>query len=152
MLHYYNYIISYYTNVITLCFISFHLVHLYSAFRILLDFQMLLYNFSFSCSGHFFHTVSFHFSWGEPPPPRSTPWGAYRSAILYEAVPLSFGLSMQHSFTHSLMADRSMVVGHVLMVHICSFMCTSHIGMTAHALAFIWFGEHSGKLLYAHMT
>ena len=28
---------------------------------------------------------------GEPPPPTSTPWGAYRPTISCEAVPLSFG-------------------------------------------------------------
>ena len=53
---------------------------------------------------------------------------------------------------HSLMADRSMVVGHVPMDHTCSFMCTSHIEMTAHIPAFLWVGEHYGNLLYAHMT
>ena len=139
-------------NIILCMFFNLHLVHLYITFRILLDFQMLLYNFSFSCSGHFFHTVSFHLSWGEPPPPRSTPWEAYRSAISsWGNTSFSFGLSMQHSFSHSLMADRSMVIGHVLIIHTYSFMCTSHIVMTAHILAFLWVGGHSGNLLYAHM-
>ena len=40
---------------------------------------------------------------GEPPPPRSTPWGAYRPAISCEVVPLLFGPCWQHScsLTHS---------------------------------------------------
>ena len=38
-----------------------------------------------------------------------------------------------HTHTpHSLMVDRSTVVGHVPMVHMCSFMCTNHIDMIAH--------------------
>ena len=44
---------------------------------------------------------------------------------------------MWHSLTHSFMADRRMVVGHVPMDHTCSFMCTSHIDMTAHNPAFL---------------
>ena len=108
-------------------------------FTILLDFQMSLYNFSFSCSGHFFHMCDSFFL-GEPSPPRSTPWGAYRSAISYKAVPLSFDLSMQHSFTHSLTADRSMVVGHVLTVHTCSFVCTSHRNDSTHPSLFMSLG------------
>ena len=46
------------------------------------------------------HTVSFLIE-GEPSPPRSTPWGAYRLAISHEAVPLYLlACSMQHSLTH----------------------------------------------------
>ena len=57
----------------------------------------------YSCTGHFLHTVSFHSLEGESPPPRSTPWGAYRSTISYKAVPL-YCLAFQcsiHSHTHS---------------------------------------------------
>ena len=72
----------------------------------------------YSCTGHILHTVSFHFLEEEPLPPRSTPRGVYRPVISYEAVPLlSFGLLVQHSLTHSLIADRSMVAGHVQMDH-----------------------------------
>ena len=39
--------------------------------------------------------------------------------------------------THSLTVDRSTVVGHILMDHTCSFMCTSHIDMTVHNPAFL---------------
>ena len=48
--------------------------------------------------------------------------------------PLYNCLQCCHSHTHSHMitVDRSMVVGHVLMVHTCSFMCTNHIDMIAH--------------------
>ena len=50
-----------------------------------------------------------------------------------------------HSHTHSHMvtADRSIVVGHVPMVHTCSFMCTNHIDMIAHTPGFLPVGEHS---------
>ena len=79
-------------------------------------------------------TVSFLVE-GEPPPPRSTPWGAYRSAVSCEAVPLRLAFLWQHSY--SLTVDRSMVVGHVPTDHMCSFMCTNHIEMTVHNLAFL---------------
>ena len=73
---------------------------------------------------------------GEPPPPRSTPWGAYRPAVSCEAVPL-FSALVGSTLTHSLTVDRSMVVGHIPMDHTCSFMCTSHIDMTVHNPAFL---------------
>ena len=40
-----------------------------------------------------------------------------------------------HTHIH-IMVDRSTVVGHVPMVHMCSFMCTNHIHMIAHTPAF----------------
>ena len=81
------------------------------------------------------HTVSFHVE-GEPTPPRSTPWGAYRSAISCEAVPLH--LAFHSSTPHSLTLDRSTVVGHIPTDHTCSFECTNHIDMTVHNPAFLW--------------
>ena len=50
-----------------------------------------------------------------------------------------------HSHTHSHMvtADRSIVVGHVPTVHMCSFMCTNNIDMIAHTPAILRVGEHS---------
>ena len=42
-----------------------------------------------------------------------------------------------------LKSGRSMVVGHVLRVRTCSFMCTNPIEMIAHTTAFLWVGEHS---------
>ena len=76
----------------------------------------------YSCTGHFLHTVSFHSPEGEPPPPRSTPWGAIQVChLMLGSTSLSFSLSVQHSLTHSLMADRTMVVGYVLTDHTCSF-------------------------------
>ena len=53
---------------------------------------------------------------------------------------LSFGPSVQDMHIHSLLVDRSMVVGHVLMDHMFSFMCTNHIDMTAHSPAFLQVG------------
>ena len=86
------------------------------------------------------HTVSFLIE-GEPPPPRSTPWGAYRPAISHGAVPFCHSAySMWYSLTHSPMVDRRTVVGHVLMDHMCSFMCTSHIDITIHNPTFLWVG------------
>ena len=38
---------------------------------------------------------------------------------------------------HSLTVDRSTVVGHIPMDHMCSIMCTRHIDMTVHNLAFL---------------
>ena len=83
----------------------------------------------FSAQATFFCTVSFLLE-GEPPPPRSTPWGAYRPAISSEAVPLF----IVQPFSAVV---RSMVVGHVPMDYICSFMCTNHIDMTVHNPAFL---------------
>ena len=74
----------------------------------------------------------------EPPPPRSTPWGAYRC---HGSCVQIFASARQPGETHNVSAfalvhllqlGRSMVVGHVLMVHTCSFMCTNHIDMIAH--------------------
>ena len=129
------------------------LVHLYSTFRILLDFQILLYNFSFSCSGHFFsYCIIPLFFRGAILSQINFLESIQVSHLIWGKTSFSFSLSMQHLFRHSLMVDRSMVVGHVLMVHTCSFMCTSYIGMTAHTPAFLQVGQHSGNFLYAHMT
>ena len=61
-----------------------------------------------------------------------------------------------HSHTHSHMVtiflDRSMVVGHVPMVHTCSFICNNHIDMIAHTPAFLWVGEHSHCLDFHHAS
>ena len=95
----------------------------------------------FCCSGHFLYCIIL-FLEGEPPPPRSTPWGAYRSmSHVRQYLFLSFNPSTQHFLLlHSFLVDRSMVVGHVLKDHTCSFMCTSHIDMTAHNPAFLQVG------------
>ena len=96
--------------------------------------QMLLNN-CFS-TRPLLHTVSFLIE-EEPPPPRSTPWGAYRPAISHEAVPFYHSAcSMWHSLTHSHMTDRSTEVEHVLMDHMCLFICTSHVDMTVHIQPF----------------
>ena len=53
------------------------------------------------------------------------------------SIPSNNCLQCCHTYTHSLMVDRrSTVVGHVPMVHMCSFMCTNHIDMIAHTPAF----------------
>ena len=87
----------------------------------------------------------------EPPSPRSTPWGAYRSTRLMQHRSFLYNcLQCCHSHIHSHMVivDRSMVVGHVQTVHICSFMCTNHTDVIAHTLAFLRVGEHSGMLAF----
>ena len=75
------------------------------------------------------------------------------SAISGGAVPLflSFGPSVQHLHIHSLIVDRSMVVGHVLMDHMCSFMCTNHIDMTATQPSLFTSWLALCELLYVHM-
>ena len=127
-----------------------HLLHLYSAFRIIVRFSNVALQFFIFLLRPLFHTVSFHFSWGGATPSQINSLGSIQVChLMHGNISFSFGRSMQHSFTQSLMADRGMEVGHV---HTCSFMCTSHIGMTAHTSAFTPVGEHSGNLLYAHMT
>ena len=114
------------------------------------DFQMLLYNFS--CLGLFPYCVIPFILRGSYPLPHQLP-GEHTGPPSHMSYYLFlFSLSMKHSFAHSLMADRSMVVGHVLMDHTCSFMSTSHIDMTAHTPAFLQVREHSGNLLYAHKS
>ena len=106
----------------------------------------------FCCSGHFPYCIIL-FLEGEPPPPRSTPWGAYRPAS-HVGQYLFYCSTLQCStlLLHLLLVDRSMVVGHVLMDHMCSFMCTSHIDMTAHNPAFFLSWVALCELLYVHMT
>ena len=82
-------------------------------------------------------SLSFLYIEKEPPPARSTPWEAYRSGTSCETVPPSICLQSHafytfHTLTHLYLVDRSMVVGYILMVHMCSLMCTNHIDMTAH--------------------
>ena len=82
------------------------------------------------------------FSWGGATPSQINSLGSIQAHhLIWGSTSLSFSLSVQHSLTHSLVADRSMVVGHVLIDHMCSFMCASHIDMTAHNLAFLWVGS-----------
>ena len=68
---------------------------------------------------------------GEPPPPRSTPWEAYRPAISYNAIPL-YHLALQcstHSHTHSWQIEVWWLGMFWWTTHV---LCTSHIDMTAH--------------------
>ena len=94
----------------------------------------------------------------EPPPPRSTPWAAYRwhgSCIHISTSVWQPGETHSVSafaLLHILQSGRSVVVGHVLMVHTCSFMCTNHIDMIAHTLAFLWVGEQSCHLDFHHAS
>ena len=64
----------------------------------------------------------------EPPLPRSTPQGAYRSTSIFDAVYLFLQspLCHHHSYTHLHKADRSPVVGHIPTDHALSFMCINH--------------------------
>ena len=58
-----------------------------------------------------------------------------------------------HTSSHpTSQAGESTVVGHVLMVHTYSFLCTCHIGMTGHTLAMLQVWDHSRNLFYAHTT
>ena len=63
----------------------------------------LLHFTLFPAQATFLHTVSF-LPEGEPPPPRSTPWGAYRSGLSGGAAPLivwPFCAAFTHSLTRS---------------------------------------------------
>ena len=83
-------------------------------------------------------SLSFLYIEEEPPPPRSIPWGAYRSAISCRAVSPSICLQ-SHKFTHF----TGKYDNHILIVHTCSLMCTNHIHMTAHPSLFYRVGYHS---------
>ena len=85
-----------------------------------------------------FYCILSHQYEEEPSPPRSTPWGVYRSgshtlnAVNFE----SYAFTDIHPSNPTSHAGRSMVLGHVLIVHLSSFVCTCHIGMTIHSWAF----------------
>ena len=92
----------------------------------------------YSCTGHFY-TVSFHCLEEEPPPPDQLP-GEHTGPPSYtwQCLFLLFGLSVQHSLnSHSLQIE---VWLGMLQQTTFSFMCTSHIDMTAHNSAFLWVG------------
>ena len=74
-------------------------------------------------------SLSFLYIEEEPSPARSTPWGAYRSSTSCGALPPSMYLQSHiftHLLTHSFLLGRSMVVGHIPIVHTCSLICQSH--------------------------
>ena len=84
-----------------------------------------------------YHTI---FMRGSHPLPNQLPGEHTGLHLMRGSTSLSFDPSMQHLRIHSLIVDRSTVAGHVPMDHTCSFMCTSHIDMTAHNPAFIQVG------------
>ena len=45
-----------------------------------------------------------------------------------------------------------MVVGHILMVYTCSFLCTCYMDRTVHTPAFLQAGDYSRNVLYARHT
>ena len=53
------------------------------------------------------------------------------------SIPGNNHLQCCHTYTNSLVVDRSTVVGHVLMVHMCCFMYINHIDVIPHTLAFL---------------
>ena len=94
----------------------------------------------------------------EPPPPRSTPGehtGDMAAILAFLLQYNNLGKCTVSAFTllHSLFASgRSTVVGHALMVHTCSFMCTNNIDITVHTLAFLQVGGHSHHLDIHHSS
>ena len=89
--------------------------------------------------------LSFLYIEEEPPPPRSTPWGAYRSAISCGTVPPSICLQ-SHTFTHfthSYLVGQSMVVGHIPMVHTLFDVHQSHRNDSTHPSVFYPVRYHS---------
>ena len=81
-----------------------------------------------------FSVLCHSFLSGSHPPPRSTPWGAYRPTISGGAVPLFIIWPFSA-------VVRSTMVGHVPMDHTYSFMCTNHIDMTVHNQPFYELGS-----------
>ena len=97
-----------------------------------------------------FHTVSYPFLRGSHPLPDQLLGEHTGPHVMQGSTSLSFDPSVQHFLhIHSLIVDRSTVVGHVPMNRTCSFMCTSHIDMTAHNLAFFMSWVALCELLYA---
>ena len=85
----------------------------------------------------------------EPPPPRSTPWGAYRCHGSFIHILCSSATTWGNTWCFCicliapptiLQSGRSMVVEHV--PHVLLW-CTSHIDMIAHTPAFLRVRKHS---------
>ena len=126
------------------CFyiLSFYLIYIAPLHRFLHHIRSTL----FTCARPF--SVSFLCE-KEPPPLRSTLRGAYRchgSCVHISASARQPG-ETQCFCIHFiapptiLQSGRNMVVGHVPMIHTCSFMCTNHIDMIAYTPAFYEFGS-----------
>ena len=90
----------------------------------------------------------------EPPPPRSIPWQLYPHFCFSMTTWGNTQCLSIHLIAPptTLQSGRSMVVGHVPMVHTCSLMCTNHIDMIAHTLAFLSVGKHSHHLEFHHAS
>ena len=85
----------------------------------------------------FYCTVSHQYE-EEPPHSRSTHWGAYRSVRhSFSVVIVNHIPSWPYipNITHSRQVEVWWLCM-FLMVHMCCFLCTCHIGMTVHTLAF----------------
>ena len=80
----------------------------------------------FSCLGHFPYCVNSIFLRGSHPSQIKSLGSIQVCHLIQGNTSSLFCLSMQHSFTHSLMAGRSMVVGHVLMDHMFLHVHQSH--------------------------
>ena len=73
----------------------------------------------------------------EPTSPRSTPWGAYRSASHFvQHTFYNNCLQCCHTYTHSFMVDRNTVVGHVPTVHVFFYVHQSHKRDSTHPSLF----------------
>ena len=92
----------------------------------------------------------------EPPPPRSTPWGAYR---WYSSCIHISALAWQPGEIHNNVSAFALL--HLLQSAVCWFgmfwwstyavMCTNHIDMIAHTLAFlqVWVHSHHPDFYHA---
>ena len=116
--------------------IQFNSIQLVTWYSTLLNAEHYGRSFTVVCLPGHCYALCHSFVEGEPPSPRSTPWEAYRPTHLMRGSASLFSPCQQHSC--SLTVDRSMVVGHIPMDHTCSFMCTNHIDMTVHNMAFLW--------------
>ena len=92
----------------------------------------------FCCSGHFPYCIILFLRASHPLPDQ--PPGEHTGPCLTQGSTSFIIRPFSAALLHSFLADRSTVVGHVPMNHTCSFMCTSHIDMTAHNPAFLQVG------------
>ena len=109
---------------------------------------MVLYSGQFILAKAQLFSLSFLYIEDEQPPPRTTPLGAYRSATSYGIGPPSICLHSHtfysfHILTHSYLVGRSMVVGHIPMVHTFFNVHQSHRSDSTHPSLFYRVGYHS---------
>ena len=87
---------------------------------------------------------------GEPPPPISTSWGAYKDAASHGTLTFK-PLAITTCLSLVLEELEALWLGVNLMVHRWSLMCTNHIDMIAHTPAF-FFTESGTTHIYVECS